>query len=86
MQAGFDPDAFWRQTPRLFQFIILGRAEERDFQRKRDLAQAHLIAVLTRMDGKKFPTLAKLLGNETPKSIMSTDEIKGAFAAMRGQG
>ncbi len=42
-EAGFDPDSFWRQTPRTFSAVMDGVGKRRDADRERDIDLAYVI-------------------------------------------
>src|SRR3546814_9982015 len=46
--AGFDPDAFWRQTPRSYQSAMRGAAIRARIDGEKDIALAHTIASFSR--------------------------------------
>lgn len=70
MELGFDPEAYWRQTPRLVLEAFEARARAAETERRRSLWLAHETARLHTFavhSPNKLPTLASLLG-EAPKA------------------
>lgn len=57
--AGFDPDAFWRQTPLTFESAMRGVGDRRRAEAERDVALAHATAQFTR--AKKLEPLERYL-------------------------
>jgi len=62
---GFDPDSFWRQTPRIFDLVVSGYVEARRHDHNHDVTVGYMTAMLGRM--KKPPALASLLSTPKPE-------------------
>ena len=57
--AGYDPDSFWRQTPRSYTSAMGGALDRLRRDGERDLALAHTVASFTR--AKKLEPLERYL-------------------------
>lgn len=71
MRLGLEPDAYWRQTPLVFSRVVQGRIEMRQDAHREIAWGAWHIAALSGVSGKKFPSLAKLLGDEKAEASSS---------------
>lgn len=80
-EAGFDPDGFWRQTPRTLDVILTGYVQRRRIEQEQALSLAWHIEALAR--AKRLPTLEKLLGRHEARVPVSqsNDEMLAALRA-----
>lgn len=76
-EAGFDPDRFWKQTPKLIRAALDGYTERCLWESKLAHSGAWWAAMLGRM--KDPPSLGDLLG-EKPKE-QTGDDIAAAIGA-----
>ena len=77
--AGFDPEAFWALTPRLYLLHMQGRAEREDSESRRMVTGAWLTAMLFR--SARLPRLARLL-RDRPASGGDID-VRHRLASLR---
>lgn len=82
MEAGFDPDAYWRQTPRLFDIAIRARIRVKEQDQQGRAWLAWHIAALPKM--KRFPSLKDLLGIKRKAKLQTPDEIEAGLKRMFG--
>lgn len=82
MEAGFDPDAFWRQTPRLFDIAIRARIRVKEQDQQARAWLAWHVAALPKM--KRFPGLSDLLGIKRKAKLQTPDEIEAGLKRMFG--
>jgi hypothetical protein len=86
-QSGRDPDAFWRQTPRMLAATLAGYRAARKFDQDLVTHQARLTAVLHRYPRNKLlPTLDELTKPAKPNGRQSTSEMLAAFQDMQAAG
>ena len=81
-----DPDAFWRQTPRLYQIVLAGRGKivERDRYDRAWLARTTAVLVRHNTKSAKFPSVDDLVGRKTQASAkMTPAEVQSVFAGLR---
>lgn len=84
IEAGFDPDAFWRQTPRLYDIAIQAKTRAADAQHRQDAWLALTTAALVRRDRKApWPTLEQLTAKPKAARKQTPEEMKAAFASVR---
>jgi hypothetical protein len=57
VSAGFPPGRFWSITPRLYLMEMRGAGARLDREHRERAWLAHTVAVLGRVDAKKFPSL-----------------------------
>lgn len=77
-QAGYDPDSFWKQTPRTLQQALGGYRRRREAEIEALAYQALVSAGLSRWPkSKRLPSLKYLLGEgkKGPAKIQSADEL-----------
>lgn len=89
MEAGFDPDRFWSQTPRLYRVALeaKGRAAETDHRHRAWLAWT--IASLSAYGfhaPAKIPTLESLTATKPKVTIQTPEQMRAAFASWRRAG
>ena len=66
VEIGQGPEAFWRQTPRIFAKVVSARATAAQVEQDRMIWAAWNTAALQR--AKKMPALDKLLAPRKPKA------------------
>lgn len=79
VEAGGDPEAFWRQTPRLLDLFFDGKAAAARELRRLAAWTAWHAGVLSK--SKETPSLAKLLGEDAPPARRQTAAEQFAIAA-----
>lgn len=77
MEAGFDPDAYWRQTPRLFDIAIRARIRVKEQDQQGRAWLAWHIAALPKM--KRFPSFKDLLGIKRVVRKQTPDQIEAGL-------
>lgn len=87
-QAGFEPESFWRQTPRTLDAALSGYRARRRADLETATYHARLAAALDRWPKNKFlPALKELLAPPKPRDAkQSTDDMLAAFQDMRAAG
>lgn len=88
MEAGFDPDAFWRQTPRLYGIVLRARGEAAETEHKYRAWLAHTTASLmgfAHHAPKKMPKLETLTGERPAPRVQTPEEMQAVFAAIRAE-
>src|SRR3546814_7248286 len=81
--AGFDPDAFWRQTPRSYQSAMRGAAIRARIDGEKDIALAHTIASFSR--AKKLERLDHYLRPRGRSKATMLDRLKAISDRTRKQ-
>lgn len=77
--AGFDPEAFWALTPRLYLLQMQGRAAREDSESRRMVTGAWLAAMLFR--SAKLPRLSRLLKDGHTSG--SDTDVRHRLASLR---
>jgi hypothetical protein len=85
-QAGFDPDRFWRQTPRHFQLVMRGVKKRMRSEADARIRQAHLTATFTAMTQSKggLKPVDHFLRRAARRR--SPADLYAAFRAMKASG
>lgn len=80
VDAGFDPDAFWHQSPQTFQLTMEGVRKRAEREAQEGLSQAWGIAALTAtaMNGKLKP----LKHYQPKRKVQSAAEMLAYFQAV----
>jgi hypothetical protein len=87
VQAGHDPDAFWRQTPRTLKAALDGYTAHRKAEIAALTYQARLVVNLGRYPkSQHLPSLDSLLKPAVPEQKQSTDAMLAAFQDMKAAG
>lgn len=81
VELDLDPDAFWRQTPRLFAAITKGRMNALEREQRGRAWLAWHAGLIGRM--KRPPSLGELSGVRREVKKMTAGEMKGVFATLR---
>lgn len=81
VEIGLDPDAFWRQTPKLFSALVAGRLNAMKREHREFAWLAWHMAVLPNV--KTMPTIDDLAGSKPIARRQSPAEVKSVFQSMR---
>src|SRR3546814_20575235 len=81
---GFDPDAFWRQTPRSYQSAMRGAAIRARIDGEKDIALEHTIASFSR--AKKLERLDHYLRPRGRSKATMLHRLKALSDRVRQQG
>ena len=81
-EAGFDPDSYWRQTPRLLQAAIDGYAARAKWDHRGRMTAAWHAAALGR--AKKLPALDRLLGRKAERKAQTPEQIIAVMRSLMG--
>jgi hypothetical protein len=80
VEAGQNPDGFWRQTPRSFAAVLVGAARRRETEQQRLAWAVWHIEALHR--SKRLPKLADLTGKrDRPVRRQSWQELEALCRA-----
>lgn len=82
MKCGYDPDAFWDQTPRLLFLAFEAFEERRAIERDDRMSLAWHIALLGRIDPKKFPSHDRLVQRRSNRRKMTPEEQWRVMSAL----
>src|SRR3546814_4003236 len=72
-EAGFDPDSFWRQTPRTLKAIMAGYSARVKWAHRERMSAAWHGAAFER--SKKMPKLIEVLGDEAKTKQRSNNQM-----------
>ncbi|GLK49489.1 hypothetical protein GCM10017620_24620 [Brevundimonas intermedia] len=82
VEAGFDPESYWRQTPRLYDIAIRARIRVREQEQQGRAWLAWHVAALPKM--KRFPGLKELLGQRPKARVQTPSRIEAELKRMFG--
>lgn len=82
---GFEPDAFWRQTPRRIEIVFEGRLRRArlDHDQRMHLAW-HIAALAMAGIGGKLPALEDLQARDEPPPPKSAEDLRALLIAALG--
>src|SRR3546814_270114 len=82
-EAGFDPDSFWRQTPRTLEAIMAGYSARVKWDHRERMSAAWHGAAFER--SKKMPKLTEVLGDEEKPKQRSNDQMLQMLRSIQKQ-
>src|SRR3546814_76848 len=82
-EAGFDPDSFWRQTPRTLKAIMAGYSARVKWDHRERMSAAWHGAAFER--SKKMPKLTEVLGDEEKPKQRSNDQMLQMLRSIQKQ-
>src|SRR3546814_8495349 len=82
-EAGFDPDSFWRQTPRTLKAIMAGYSARVKWDHRERMSAAWHGAAFER--SKKMPKLTEVLGDAEKPKQRSNDKMLKMLRSIQKQ-
>src|SRR3546814_4491365 len=82
-EAGFDPDSFWRQTPRTLKAIMAGYSARVKWDNRERMSAAWNGEAFER--SKKMPKMTEVLGDEEKPKKRSNDKMLQMLRSIQKQ-